>query len=181
MLLVSLHMHSTRISTLIAFTLALLILCPSPVKNQCRRVRESVVRIRPLTPRLPISEVKDFRVQAFKSQPLLLLAAQVRASKLKDAGVFLTVQNVGSQSISYFEYGVSSCPDAGRGADIVIDNGRQRMLGRQRSASYKAPNDDELEALVKAATLSSCKPLLTLQYVEFKDGTCWRPNIEAIL
>ena len=174
-------MHSTRISTLIVFTVALLIVCSTPVKNQCRKVRDSVVRIRRITPRLPISDVKDFRVQRFETQPLVLLTARVRAGNFKHAGVYLTVQNVASQSISYFEYGVSSCPDAGRGADIVVDNGSDRILKPQRKATYRAPTDGDLEALLKAATVSSCKPLLTLVYVEFKDGTCWRPHLEAEL
>jgi len=166
---------------LIFFTLALLIVCANTVKNQCRNGRDSVVRIHPLTPRLPITDLKDFRVQAFESQPLLLLTARVRADKLKHPGVYLRVQNVGSQSISYFEYEVSSCLDTEKLARIIVDNGRQRILGPHLKGSYKAPNDNELEALVKAATASSCKPLLALMYVEFKDGGCWFPKVEAIL
>jgi hypothetical protein len=90
------------------------------------------------------------------------------------------VQNVASQSISYFEYEASSCPDAGS-ADIAVVKGSNRILKPQRKSTYRVPTDGDLEALVKAATLSSCKPLLALVYVEFKDGTCWWPKIKAEL
>ena len=139
-----------------------------------------MIRIRRITKRLPISDAQDFRVQGFETQPLVLLTARVRAGNFKHTGVYLTVQNVASQGISYFEYGVSSCPDRGRSADIVIDNG-SRILKPQRKARFTAPTDGDLEALLKAATVSSCKPLLTLVYVEFKDGTCWWPHLEAEL
>ena len=174
-------MHSTRISPLIVFTVALLILWPTAVKNQCRKGNESVIRVRRITKRLPIFDTKDFRVQGFETQPLVLLTARLRAGNFKHTGVYLTVQNVASQGISYFEYGVSSCPNSGRSADIVVDNGSDRILKPQRKATFTAPTDGDLEALVRAATVSSCKPLLTLVYVEFKDGTCWRPHLEAEL
>jgi len=176
----SIYMHSTRIRALIGFTVALLILWPTAVKNQCRKGNESVIRVHPLTKRLPISDVEDFRVQGFETQPLVLLTARVRAGNFKHTGVYLTVQNVASQGIRYFEYGVSSCPHATASADIVVDNG-SRILKPQRKARYTAPTDGDLEALLKAATVSSCKPLLTLVYVEFKDGTCWWPHLEAEL
>lgn len=167
-------MHTTRISTLTVFTLALLTVWPTPVRNQCRNSKESVVRVRKVTPRLPISEVGDFRVQGYETQPLVILAARVRA------GVNLTVQNVASQGISFFEYGVSGCPDASRNVSIVVDNGTTHILKAHRKATYTAATDD-LEALIKTATRSSCKPLVTIGYVEFKDGTCWWPYREAEL
>ena len=174
----STDMHSTRISPKIVFTVALLILWPTAVKNQCRKGNESVVRVHRLTKRLPISDAKDFRVQGFETQPLVLLTARVQARNFKHTGVYLTVQNVASQGISYFEYDVSSCSDPGRSAEIVVDNSNNRILKPQRKARYTAPTDGDLEALLKAATVSSCKPLLTLVYVEFKDGTCWWPRLE---
>ena len=161
--------------------MGLLILCSIPVKNQCRKVQDSVVRVRKITKRLPISDVKDFRVQGFETQPLVLLDAKVRARNFKHRGVYLTVQNGASQGISYFEYGVSSCPDRGRSADIVVDNGMDHILKPRRKTTYTVSTNGDLEALLKTATLSSCKPLLTLFYVEFKDGTCWWPYLEAEL
>jgi len=178
MLCYSTDMHSTRISPKIVFTVALLILWPTAVKNQCRKGTASVIRVHRLTKRLPISDAKDFRVQGFETQPLVLLTARVRAGNFKHPAVYLTVQNVASQGISYFECGVSSCPDVGRSADIMVDNGSHRILKPQRKATYTAPTDGDLEALVKAATVSSCKPLIALAYVEFKDGTCWWPHLE---
>lgn len=172
-------MHSTRISKLIVFAVALLIFWPTAVKNQCRKSNDTVIRIRRITKGLPISDAKDFRVQGFETQPLVLLTARVRAGKFKHRGVYLTVQNVASQGISYFEYEVSGCPNAGS-AGIVIDSG-SRILKPHRKARYTAPTDGDLEALLKAATASSCKPLLRLFYVDFKDGTCWWPYLEADL
>ncbi len=149
-------MHLTRISTSVVFTLLLLGFCALPVRNQCRSGRDTVLRIRPITPRLPITTVTDFRVQAFRSQPLLLLDARV-ARKQKDQGVYLTVKNVGSQSISYFEYGISSCAGPERHSEILLENQRTRTLRTQRKALYRMPSDEELEAIVNAASLASCK------------------------
>jgi hypothetical protein len=114
----------------------------------------------------------------------MLLTGRVRKSPdSKHKRVQLTVENVSSQTISYVEYLVTRhCDevlDAYLDATIVLDNGPQRVIRPKRKATFMAPNSGELDALLKAAPVSSCKPRLTLAYVEFKDGSCWRPNVNV--
>lgn len=160
------------------FTLLLLLVCSTTAWNQCRG--ESVVRIRPKTKLLPITHAGDFRYQKIETEPLVLLTARIRKPRNSNhIRLQLTVENITSQSIRVVEYGVGSCPDVLRGTSTLIDNGSLPIIGPKRRATLLAPNDKELEALLDVARRTACKPLMILYFVEFKDGSCWRPNVEV--
>ena len=161
-------------------TVALIVLCSSSARPQCRKSRDTVIRIRPKTRRLEITNLKNFRVQPFANEPLALLSARVKPSKFRPASLLLTVRNGTSKGVSFFDYGISTCSIPDRGTELSFDLGSQ-TFGPRRKITFTAPNSSELQSLLEPAAMSSCKPLLTLLYVEYEDGTCWWPMLEQVL
>ncbi len=180
-----------RFCILMICTLAAVLVSSRPAWNQHRGASanerrrpcwgDSVIKIPHITPRLPISDVGDFRSQTFETAPLVLLSARVIQTRSTETKrVQLTVENISSRSISLVEYGVS-CPHVDINASVGVDKRPEGFLKPKRKATLIATDSLELETLLRAAPKAKCKPILTLFSIEFRDGTCWRPYLESEL
>ena len=180
-----------RICILMICTLAAVLVSFRPAWNQNRGASaserrrpcwgDSVIKTPHVTPRLPISDVGDFRSQTFKTAPIVLLSARViQTGSTETKRVQLTVENISSRIISVVEYAVW-CADVDINASVSIDKRPEGFLKPKRKATLIATDSIELEPLLRAAPKAKCKPLLSLLSVEFSDGSCWRPYLESVL